>query len=198
MNEEVELELQSLEAIYMDEFSLISESHFSILLFAPSDVTKDYGLKFLVTLTPDYPNSAPIIDFETIGKSFPLSNIRESTTIAMDKAIESGHGPCIFLLCETITNELENIVVGPKSLFDELQQKQETVGSISRQVAEELQIETVSKKILFGTPFSVEAFLQWRNEFELKNGIVESTNKPLTGKELFLKNVVTASDDVDI
>ncbi|KAL0214595.1 hypothetical protein P9112_006779 [Eukaryota sp. TZLM1-RC] len=198
MNPEVELEVESLQAIYMDDFVQKDDISFTIDLFAPSDSERCFGIRLFITYTEDYPQSPPTTSIETIQKSFSLTKLKAKIDETITGAIEQDFGPCIFLVCEAVVDELEVFVAGPKSMHEDMvvenpcdQVDELSISEKERITSQDQSVDYESKKILFGTPFSVEAFLNWRARFEAEHNIeVVDHSGVLTGKQIFLAGEV--------
>lgn len=193
--EEQEAELEALEAIFMDDFSV-------------SDVaTSARGARFSISLTPegapgvevrmDFEHSLGYPDDALIATALALAGLsgprRTALLKRVDQMVADGvGGPCVFGVCEGVK---EWLCEG-----DEEEDDEEEGGAFeTRDVTTAAKVEVIASKAI-GTPVTVESFRDWRERFEkemegrktAEERRREAVVKP-SGRELFELNKATVA-----
>ncbi|MBN3305739.1 RWDD1 protein, partial [Amia calva] len=182
--EEQRNELEALESIYPDSFTVLSENPASFTITMTSDPGEDdetvqTTLKF--TYVEKYPDEPPLYEI------FSQENLEDSDVTSilalLEQQAEENQGMVmIFTLVTAVQEKLNEIV-------DQIKNRREEEKRRKEKEAEE------AEKVQFhGTPVTIESFLSWKANFEIemselrrkrqKEEDMSGKNK-LTGKKLF-------------
>ncbi|XP_072251102.1 RWD domain-containing protein 1 isoform X2 [Leuresthes tenuis] len=182
--EEQRNEVEALEAIYPDSFTVLSEDPTSFTITVTSDAgehgeTVEATLKF--TYVDKYPDEPPLWEI-CFQENLEDSDTEDILTLLQQQAEENLGMVMIFTLVTAVQEKLNEIV-------DMMKNRQEEEKRRKEKEAEE------AEKVAFqGTVVTIENFLAWKARFELEMAEVrrkkqkeeEQTGKPkLTGKQLF-------------
>ena len=218
MNEEQQEEIEALEAIYPDEFTLIDSSPPGYKIHLVPDPNSDdcdnhVGISLMVKIPLDYPNEIPSFEIE-IEKGLGKKQCDEIMDVARNIATENIGIASTFAVAEAVREWLvDNNVAGQdgsmyaqmmlrEKLKDVEDKRAEERKAIARaadaEVAsvevddEELQRIRIRQQ---GTPVTVESFMEWKIKFEEemrllreKDGVIDKDTTRPTGKELFQTN----------
>ncbi|XP_059364752.1 RWD domain-containing protein 1-like [Carassius carassius] len=182
--EEQKNELEAIESIYPDSFTVFSQKPTCFTITVTSDAgeneeTAEVTLKF--TYVEKYPDEPPL--WEIIS----LENLEDSYTedilmLLKEQAEENLGMVMIFTLVTAVQEKLNEIIDQIKSRRDEEKQRKER------------EAEEAEKRAFQGTVVTIENFLSWKAKFEQemaelkKKGQKEeeqSGKVKLTGKQLF-------------
>ncbi|XP_006013093.1 RWD domain-containing protein 1 [Latimeria chalumnae] len=183
-SEEQRNELEALESIYPDSFTVVSENPTSFTITVTSDVGEDEEtvntiLKF--TYVEQYPDEAPLYE---IASHENLED-RDFTDVmaVLEQQIQENLGMVmIFTLVTAVQEKLNEIVDQVKSRREQEQKRKEK------------EAEEAEKVCFHGTPVTIENFLSWKARFDAelmemrkkKQKEEEQSGKnKLTGKQLF-------------
>ncbi|EHB15275.1 RWD domain-containing protein 1 [Heterocephalus glaber] len=183
-SEEQRNELEALESIYPDSFTVLSENPPSFTITVTSeagenDETVQTTLKF--TYSEKYPDEAPLYEL------FSQENLEDNDVIDILKLLalqaEENLGVVmIFTLVTAVQEKLNEIV-------DQIKTRREEEKKLKEKEAEEAE-----KQIFHGTPVTIENFLCWKAKFdaellELKKKRIKEEEQAgknkLSGKQLF-------------
>ncbi|XP_006626344.1 RWD domain-containing protein 1 [Lepisosteus oculatus] len=182
--EEQRNELEALESIYPDSFTVLSENPSSFTITVTSDAgendeTVQTTLKF--TYVETYPDEPPLYEIFS-QDNLEDSDITDILTLLQQQAEENLGMVMIFTLVTAVQEKLNEIV-------DQIKKRREEEKRRKEKEAEE------AEKVQFhGTPVTIENFLSWKARFELemtelkrkKMKEEEQSGKcKLTGKQLF-------------
>lgn len=182
--EEQRNELEALESIYADSFTVLSASPASFSITVSSEAEEEeenvvLSLKF--TYVGRYPDEAPL--YEILSQE-NLDDSDTSGVLALlhEQAQENLGMVMIFTLVSAVQDKLNEIV-------DQIKTRREEEKLIMEKEAEE------AEKVRFhGTPVTIENFLSWKAKFDVelleirrkKQKEEEQSGKSkLTGKQLF-------------
>ncbi|XP_063773244.1 RWD domain-containing protein 1 [Pseudophryne corroboree] len=182
--EEQRNELEALESIYADSFTVLSKSPASFSITVTSEAAEDeenvqVTLKF--TYVGSYPDKAPLYEIVS-QENLEDSDASGILTVLEEQAQENLGMVMIFTLVSAVQDRLNEIVDQIKSRIEE------------EKVKKEKEAEEAEKVVFHGTPVSIESFLNWKANFEAE--LVEMSRKKLkeeeqsgksklTGKQLF-------------
>jgi len=194
--EEQRNEMEALQAIYPDEIEIVDEKpHYSFKIkIMPQDADSfpDHAMSVLLlfTYTPDYPDSAPVMEFED-SENMDDMQLRTLMDFMNGQCEENLGMAMCFTVISAVQEELTCMM--EKAV-------QEEKDAEERRKAEE---EEAERKRFEGTRVTVESFMAWKLKFdaemaELKRqkGIDDSASKKPTGKELFLSDKTMNDSDV--
>eukprot|EP01098_Paradermamoeba_levis_P007537 TRINITY_DN311_c0_g2_i5.p1 TRINITY_DN311_c0_g2~~TRINITY_DN311_c0_g2_i5.p1 ORF type:complete len:220 (-),score=77.75 TRINITY_DN311_c0_g2_i5:445-1104(-) len=203
--DDIRMELDTLQAIYMDDFQELTENKiFTIKLFATETVDSGedkYGVILKIELPEGYPNTLPLISFQ---EKFTLPNQASITLLEELKALaESNVGNVMgFTLCQMAKEWLDNSFL----LFQENQKEREKEEK-EREEEEERQSLGIaldpSEKPLHGGPaVTRESFLEWKKLFdqemaEKNKTKISSENRP-TGRQMFESDSSMINSDASL
>lgn len=199
--EEQTNEIEALESIYPDEFTVLSEEPFhTFRIIVSSEETDDeengpLQVTLQFTYTSTYPDAAP--EYQVIpDEALEESNV-ETLNQLLEEQIEENLGMAMVFALVSATQEFLN------QMIDDL--KKEKKQQLEREEEAKRLAEEERDKLLKGTPVTIESFLSWKEEFdreiaELKNKKQqqEGSNKKLTGKELFMTDKNLDTSDMDL
>ncbi|XP_078504658.1 RWD domain-containing protein 1 [Lissotriton helveticus] len=182
--EEQRNELEALESIYPDSFTVLSDTPVSFTITVTSDPGEDdetvqSTVKF--TYVEKYPDEAPL--YEIVSQENIEDEDARAIISCLDQQVEENLGMVmIFTLVSAIQEKLNEIVDLIKTRREE------------EKVKKEKEEEEAEKVVFHGTPVTIEAFLSWKAKFEAElNEIRRKRQKEeeqagknkLSGKKLF-------------
>uniref|UniRef100_A0A8C2B4Z9 RWD domain-containing protein 1 n=1 Tax=Cyprinus carpio TaxID=7962 RepID=A0A8C2B4Z9_CYPCA len=182
--EEQRNELEAIESIYPDSFTVFSEEPISFTITVTSDAgenedTAEVTLKF--TYVEKYPDEPPL--WEIISQENLEDSYTEDILMLLKQQAEENLGMVmIFTLVTAVQEKLNEIIDHIKSRREEEKQRKER------------EAEEAEKRAFQGTVVTIENFLSWKAKFEQemvelkKKGQKEeeqSGKGKLTGKQLF-------------
>jgi len=182
--EEQRNELEAIESIYEDSFTVLSEKPTSFTITVTSDAGEnnemvEATLKF--TYVEKYPDEPPLWEIDS-QENLEDSDAEDILTFLQQQAEENLGMVMIFTLVSAVQEKLNEIV-------DQKKNRREEEAKRKEREAEE------AEKVLFqGTVVTIENFLAWKAKFELemfelkrkKQKEEEQSGKnKLTGKQLF-------------
>jgi len=183
--EEQRNELEAIESIYEDSFTVVSEQPTSFTITVTSDLTGEDDemveatLKF--TYVEKYPDEPPLWEIDS-QENLEDSDVEDILTFLQQQAEENLGMVMIFTLVSAVQEKLNEIV-------DQKKNRREEEAKRKEREAEE------AEKVLFqGTVVTIENFLAWKATFEhemfelkrKKQKEEEQSGKiKLTGKQLF-------------
>ncbi|XP_072264893.1 RWD domain-containing protein 1 [Pyxicephalus adspersus] len=193
--EEQRNELEALESIYADSFTVLSTSPASFSITVSSEAEEEeenvvVTLKF--TYVETYPDEAPL--YEIISQD----NLDDSDTSAVlallqEQAQENLGMVMIFTLVSAVQEKLNEIVDQVKTRREEEKLKKEK------------EAEEAEKVRFHGTPVTIENFLSWKAKFETELAELrrkkqkeeeQSGKNKLTGKQLFERDHNLDTSDI--
>jgi hypothetical protein len=194
--EEQEMELDALQNIYVNEFTLIDKSSFKILLVPEQDTQQTsanrVAVEMMVKYPKDYPNVPPIVEITTMKRDYlSPDDVKSFSESTLKQTIEENAGsPMVYALCAAIVEWLQ-------ARNDEIRNTEKTQKQLEDERKEVERKEKVRKQIeasIYGTPVTTENFLAWskRYEAEISQKImakeeIERAKRP-TGRQLFETN----------
>lgn len=182
--EEQRNELEAIESIYPDSFTVLSEEPTSFTITVTSDTGEDdemveVTLKF--TYVDKYPDEVPLWEIFT-QENLEDADAQEVLKLLQQQAEENLGMVMIFSLVTAVQEKLNEIV-------DQIKKRQDDDKRQKEEAAEE------AEKVQFqGTVVTIENFLAWKAEFELEMSEIKRKRQKeeeqggkgkLTGKQLF-------------
>ena len=193
--EEQTNEIEALESIYPDEFTLVEStpSHcFQLPLHSEADppAEDEVSCTLQFTYTKTYPDAAPVMEILN-PDNLNEDDVQTIDTLLKEQAEENLGMVMIFTLVSAVLEKLSDIA---NAIAQRREQEKE----------EELRrIEEAERKKFEGTRVTIETFLAWKTKFDAemdeikkRSGQVEKESNKLTGKELFMKD--NTLDDSDV
>ena len=193
--EEQANEIEALESIYPEEFTLIetTPTHcFQLPLHAEADPPAEDEVSCILkfTYTKTYPDAAPVMEVEE-SDNLNEDDIQAIQELLKEQAEENLGMVMIFTLISAVQEKLTDIA---NMIATRREEERE----------EELRkIEEAERKKFEGTRVTIETFLAWRTKFDAEmdeikrqKGVAKKEETKLTGKELFMKD--NTLDDSDV
>lgn len=182
--EEQRNELEAIESIYPDSFTVLSEEPTSFTITVTSDTgeneeTLELTLKF--TYVEKYPDEPPLWEIFS-QENLEDSDAEEILTLLKQQAEENLGMVMIFTLVTAVQEKLNEII-------DQIKSRREEEKERKQKEAEEAE-----KRAFQGTVVTIETFLSWKAKFEVEmielkkkrqKEEEQSGKKKLTGKQLF-------------
>lgn len=193
--EEQRNELEAIESIYPDSFTVLSEAPTSFTITVTSDAgendeTVQVTLKF--TYVEKYPDEAPLWEIHS-QENLEDSDTEDVLTLLKQQAEENLGMVMIFTLVTAVQEKLNEIVDQIKSRREE-----ETL-------RREREAEEAEKRAFQGTVVTIENFLSWKAQFEQDMAELrkkkqkedeQSGKNKLTGKQLFERDHNLDTSDI--
>ncbi|XP_054879178.1 RWD domain-containing protein 1 [Poeciliopsis prolifica] len=193
--EEQRNELEAIESIYPDSFTVLSEEPTSFTITVTSDAgengeTVEATLKF--TYVSEYPDEPPLWEIYS-QENLEDGDLENILTLLKQQAEENLGMVMIFTLVTAVQEKLNEIV-------DAMKNRQE-----EEKLRKEKEAEEAEKVKFQGTVVTIENFLAWKAKFELemaefrrkKQKEEEQAGKPrLTGKQLFERDHNLDTSDI--
>uniref|UniRef100_A0A8C6S8X0 RWD domain-containing protein 1 n=1 Tax=Neogobius melanostomus TaxID=47308 RepID=A0A8C6S8X0_9GOBI len=182
--EEQRNELEAIESIYPDSFTVLSENPTSFTITVMSDAgengeTVETLLKF--TYVEKYPDEPPLWEIQS-QENLEDRDVQEILTLLQQQAEENLGMVMIFTLVTAVQEKLNEIV-------DAIKTRQEEDKRLKEKEAEEAET-----KAFQGTVVTIENFLAWKTTFEQEMSEIRKKRQKeeeqvgkykLTGKQLF-------------
>ncbi|NP_001002535.2 RWD domain-containing protein 1 [Danio rerio] len=182
--EEQRNELEAIESIYPDSFTVLSDAPTSFTITVTSDTgeneeTLELTLKF--TYVEKYPDEPPLWEIFS-QENLEDSDAEEILTLLKQQAEENLGMVMIFTLVTAVQEKLNEIIDQIKSRREEEKQRKQK------------EAEEAEKRAFQGTVVTIETFLSWKAKFEAEmielkkkrqKEEEQSGKKKLTGKQLF-------------
>lgn len=182
--EEQRNELEAIESIYPDSFTVLSEEPTSFTITVTSDAgeneeTVEVTLKF--TYVEKYPDEPPLWEIFS-QENLEDSDTEDILTLLKQQAEENLGMVMIFTLVTAVQEKLNEII-------DQIKNRRE-----EEKLRKEREAEEAEKRAFQGTVVTIENFLSWKARFEqemveLKKKRQKEEEQPgkgkLTGKQLF-------------
>ncbi|XP_028837578.1 RWD domain-containing protein 1 [Denticeps clupeoides] len=193
--EEQRNELEAIESIYPDSFTVLSEAPTSFTITVTSeagqnDETVEVTLKF--TYVEKYPDDPPMWDIHS-QQNLEDADIEDVLSLLKVQAEENLGMVMIFTLVSAVQEKLNEIV-------DQIKSRQEEEKKRKEKEAEE------AEKVAFqGTIVTIETFLSWKAQFEQEVNELkkkkqkeeeQSGKNKLTGKQLFERDHNLDTSDI--
>ncbi|XP_072525561.1 RWD domain-containing protein 1 isoform X2 [Salminus brasiliensis] len=192
--EEQRNELEAIESIYPDSFTVLSEEPTSFTITVTSDAgendeTVQVTLKF--TYVEKYPDELPLWEIDS-QENLEDSDTEDILTLLKQQAEENLGMVMIFTLVTAVQEKLNEIVDQMKSRREEETRRRE-------REAEE------AEKAFQGTVVTIENFLSWKAQFEQEMAELkrkkqkeeeQSGKNKLTGKQLFERDHNLDTSDI--
>lgn len=182
--EEQRNELEAIESIYPDSFTVLSEDPTSFTITVTSDAgengeTVETLLKF--TYVEKYPDEPPLWEIQS-QENLEDTDVEEILTLLQQQAEENLGMVMIFTLVTAVQEKLNEIVDAIKTRREEEKRRKEK------------EAEEAEKKAFQGTVVTIENFLAWKATFEQEMCEIrkkrqkeeeQAGKNKLTGKQLF-------------
>ncbi|KAK5605670.1 RWD domain-containing protein 1 [Crenichthys baileyi] len=193
--EEQRNELEAIESIYPDSFTVVSEDPTSFTITVMSDAaehgdTVEATLKF--TYVAKYPDEPPLWEIYS-QENLEDGDMEDILTLLKQQAEENLGMVMIFTLVTAVQEKLNEIVDAMKNRREE------------EKLRKEKEAEEAEKVAFQGTVVTIENFLAWKAKFDLemaefrrkKQKEEEQAGKPkLTGKQLFERDHNLDTSDI--
>ncbi|KAM6935955.1 RWD domain-containing protein 1 [Lycodopsis pacificus] len=182
--EEQRNELEAIESIYPDSYTVLSDDPTSFTITVTSDADEngeivEATLKF--TYVEKYPDEPPLWEIHS-QENLEDNDVEDILTLLQQQAEENMGMVMIFTLVTAVQEKLNEIVDMMKNRREEEKQRREA------------ELEEAEKVLFQGTVVTIENFLTWKAKFELE--MFEQRSKiqkeeeqggklKLTGKQLF-------------
>ncbi|KAK8819836.1 hypothetical protein WA538_001941, partial [Blastocystis sp. DL] len=196
--EEQDMEIEAMQAVFMDDFELISDhpGTFKIKLVPELGGTNYVGVSMVIRYTPDYPDELPNICFVD-AINIPEDDIISLTQMVYDRATEFVGMAMVYNISEVVKDWLidRNVPhVEEGSMYDVMMNRQKREkeaedAAAAEKAEEQAKVEMHEHPKNWGTPVTPESFAAWKAKFDEEMKVNEKvvSTKP-TGRELFEKN----------
>lgn len=202
LREEQAAELEALEAIFGDDYSLLEEptkmagARFQVEL--ADDADNNVRIHLVFTHTPKYPHERVLVVVNAL--SGVSGSRRKVLQTHLDSVAEDSIGmPAAYSICEAARDWLAEHVVGGVD-DDDGKGQDEASKFETLDTTQQERVEIISSKSV-GTPVTIENFQQWRENFlqdlkasKTKEQIELETNTKMTGREFFESRTVVLSE----
>ncbi|KAG7469943.1 hypothetical protein MATL_G00134170 [Megalops atlanticus] len=193
--EEQRNELEAIESIYPDSFTVLSEDPVSFTITVASDAgendeTVEATLKF--TYVEKYPDEPPLYEIYS-QENLDEADVQDILSLLQQQAEENLGMVMIFTLVTAVQEKLNQIV-------DQIKNRREEEKRRKEKEAEE------AEKVAFqGTVVTIENFLSWKAKFEQEMAELkrkkqkeeeQSGKAKLTGKQLFERDHNLDTSDI--
>ncbi|XP_048348325.1 RWD domain-containing protein 1 [Sphaerodactylus townsendi] len=177
--EEQRNELEALESIYPDSFTVLSENPTSFTITVTSeagenDETVQTTLKF--TYTEKYPDEIPLYELLS-QENLENNDVTKILKLLQEQAEENLGMVMIFTLVSAVQEKLNEMVDQIKTRIEEEKRQKE------------IEAEEAEKQCFHGTPVTIENFLSWKATFDAE--ILENKRKKMKEEEQSGKNKLT-------
>ncbi|XP_032219420.2 RWD domain-containing protein 1 [Nematostella vectensis] len=194
--EEQRHEIEAIESIYPEEFTIISESaphSFQIHLESSCEDKEDntiitVSVQLQFTFVEKYPDEAPVVEV-TSSEGLEDDDINQLTELLVQQSEENLGMVMVFTLVSCAQEKLEEIAEGIKKHRQE------------ERIRKQKEVEEAEKRKFTGTPVSKESFAAWKMKFDLemaeknKGKTVVVTKSKITGRKLFEMDASLVNSD---
>ncbi|XP_072107731.1 RWD domain-containing protein 1 isoform X2 [Mobula birostris] len=180
--EEQRNELEALESIYPDSFTVVSENPASFTIRVTSETGENEEIEATLQFTyvEKYPDDPPKFEIAT-HENLQNSDTADIMSLLTEQAQENIGMVMIFTLVTAVQEKLNEIV-------DQIKSRKEMEKLLKEKEAEEIE-----KAIFHGTPVTIENFLSWKARFDAELTEMKKKQKEdeqggkvkLTGKQQF-------------
>ncbi|XP_068590737.1 RWD domain-containing protein 1 [Cebidichthys violaceus] len=182
--EEQRNELEAIESIYPDSFTVLSDDPTSFTITVTSDAGENGEIveaTFKFTYVEKYPDEPPLWEIHS-QENLEDNDMEDILTLLQQQAEENMGMVMIFTLVTAVQEKLNEIVDMMKNRREEEKQRKEA------------ELEEAEKVAFQGTVVTIENFLTWKAKFELEMSELRSKRQKeeeqggklkLTGKQLF-------------
>eukprot|EP00658_Telonema_sp_P-2_P010220 TRINITY_DN13852_c0_g1_i1.p1 TRINITY_DN13852_c0_g1~~TRINITY_DN13852_c0_g1_i1.p1 ORF type:complete len:288 (-),score=104.66 TRINITY_DN13852_c0_g1_i1:375-1238(-) len=190
MLEEQQMEIEALEAIYAEEFKVISEAPYRVSIdILDGEDDEQFGVRMQAVLPEEYPNQAPEIEMFTIRRV-----AREQVQAVQEHVlslIEENLGTAMLFTLASEAKEwlLEN-VGDEEDLAAQYERSKQQFETFSDEVIYDQTEATLSR----GTVVTPESFAKWKAEFDAEMHVQVKEVK-ITGRQMFESGEVTYVED---
>ncbi|KAL4159592.1 hypothetical protein PRNP1_000169 [Phytophthora ramorum] len=210
--EEQAMEVEALEAIYMDEFTKLSDEPltYQVHVVPNQDGENNFVAMLLKAEIPDtYPDVEPKLDI-IVKKGLADSQLKEIKQL-LDQQVEENMGMAMmYTLCEAVREYLvENNREGNdgsehQEMLRRMELKKKKEDKVEADKLEQAQAHAEEHRREFhGTPVTVESFAAWKVKFDsemqvtTKASVKDEATAKLSGRQLWNKGLVTEDDAVE-
>ncbi|RVE62133.1 hypothetical protein OJAV_G00154140 [Oryzias javanicus] len=193
--EEQRNELEAIESIYPDSFTVLSENPTTFTVTVTSDIEEDgktveATLKF--TYTEKYPDEPPLLEIYS-QENLEDRDVEELLLLLEEQAEANLGMVMIFTLVTAVQERLNEIVDLMKNRWEEEKRQKEK------------EAEEAEKVAFHGTVVTIENFLAWKARFELEMAELrrkkqkeeeQSGKAKVTGKQLFERDHNLDTSDI--
>ncbi|XP_029959412.1 RWD domain-containing protein 1 isoform X2 [Salarias fasciatus] len=193
--EEQRNELEALQSIYPDSFTVLSENPSCFTITVTSDAGQDgeiveTTLRF--TYTEEYPDQAPLYEIQS-QENLEDGDMQEVLTLLQQQAEENLGMVMIFTLVTAVQEKLNQMVDLMKNRKEE------------EKLRKEREAEEAEKVLFQGTVVTIENFLSWKAAFDLDMAELrrrrqkeeeQGGRSKLTGKQLFERDHNLDTSDI--
>ncbi|KAK1170410.1 RWD domain-containing protein 1 [Acipenser oxyrinchus oxyrinchus] len=192
--EEQRNEVEALESIYPDSFTVLSKNPTSFTITVTSDAGENdetVQVNFKFTYVNKYPDEPPLYEIlET--ENLEDSDVADILTLIQQQVEENLGMVMIFTLLTAVQEKLNEVV-------DQIKNRRE-----EEKMKKEMEAEEAEKVQFHGTIVTIENFLSWKAKFELemaelnrkKQKEEEALKSKLTGKQLFERDHNLDTSDI--
>ncbi|EDO46739.1 predicted protein, partial [Nematostella vectensis] len=161
--EEQRHEIEAIESIYPEEFTIISESaphSFQIHLESSCEDKEDntiitVSVQLQFTFVEKYPDEPPVVEV-TSSEGLEDDDINQLTELLVQQSEENLGMVMVFTLVSCAQEKLEEIAEGIKKHRQE------------ERIRKQKEVEEAEKRKFTGTPVSKESFAAWKMKFDLE------------------------------
>jgi len=191
MSEEVKEEIEALMSIYEEDMQVLSESPYVISMHVRSmnEIEDCPTITLKITYPDDYPNEVLTIEYDEEEEEIDIEeDYLNELTSCLDNVMQENKGDVMTFLVisaaiEWLESHHEQMTAIAEQKLREKKEKEEAILTAK----------------LVGTKVTVENFMAWRNEFNIKrlqNKKAKKSEGKKTGKELFLENSTLNDSDL--
>ncbi|KAG2522537.1 hypothetical protein BBO99_00005959 [Phytophthora kernoviae] len=209
--EEQSMEVEALEAIYMDDFTKLSDDplSFQVRVVPNQDGKNNFvAMTLKVDIPATYPDVEPTLEI-ILNKGLSDRQHKEMKELLTQQIEENMGMAMMYTLCEAVREYLvENNREGNdgsehQEMLRRMETRKKKEDKVEAEKEEEAMARSQEKRVFHGTPVTVETFAVWKEKFEAemqttpKTSVKDEASAKLTGRQLWNKGMVTEDSAVE-
>ncbi|KAF4320045.1 hypothetical protein G195_006689 [Phytophthora kernoviae 00238/432] len=209
--EEQSMEVEALEAIYMDDFTKLSDDplSFQVRVVPNQDGENNFvAMTLKADIPATYPDVEPTLEI-ILNKGLSDRQHKEMKELLTQQIEENMGMAMMYTLCEAVREYLvENNREGNdgsehQEMLRRMETRKKKEDKVEAEKEEEAMARSQEKRVFHGTPVTVETFAVWKEKFEAemqttpKTSVKDEASAKLTGRQLWNKGMVTEDSAVE-
>ncbi|KAG7399586.1 hypothetical protein PHYBOEH_008581 [Phytophthora boehmeriae] len=203
--EEQAMEVEALEAIYMEDFTKLSEDplSFQVRVVPNQDGENNFvAMTLKADIPATYPDVEPTLEI-ILNKGLSDRQHKDMKELLAQQIEENMGMAMMYTLCEAVREYLvENNREGNdgsehQEMLRRMEMRKKKEEKVEAEKEEEAMARSHEKQAFHGTPVTVESFAAWREKFEAEmrktttKSVKDEASTKLSGRQLWNKGLVT-------
>lgn len=193
MLEEQKMEIEALESIFPDEFTVMQENPYRLAIdILEGEGDEQFGVRMQAILPPEYPSVAPELELSIVRRvgREQLAAVQEHVTGLIEENLGM---PMLFTLATEAKEWLIEHIADAPDLTEQYERSKQQFETFSDEVIYDQEAATKQR----GTPVNPETFAVWKKAFDEEHG-VKAKAPVITGRMLFESGQVGSADELQL